>query len=264
MASQKRNQRRRTLTSAGIVVAIVLAVFIVLAITNRDDGSDEVRSSASTTTAAGSTVPGETTVPGGQGAAFTYGDADCPKADGSSPKTLSFDSAPKNCLTEGKSYTATFDTTAGKVVVDLDTDRTPGTANNFIFLSRYHYFDGTDLFRVAQSIDIIQGGAPHTQSKSDPGPGYTIPDEGDTFTYQPGDLVMARTPAPDSAGGQFFFSTGPKTENLNTQGTYVVFGHVTEGLDVLQEAVASAKDVGDGDQTPDPKLTITSVTISER
>lgn len=273
MVSQKRDQRRRTLTSAGVIVAIVLAVFIFLALTSKDKNKDSAKTSGSTTVA-GSTVPGQTTVPGettvpgstvaGHGAAFAYGSEDCPKADGSSPKTLTFNSAPKNCLTKGKSYTATLDTTAGKVVVDLDTTKTPGTANNFVFLSRFHYFDGTDLFRVAQSIDIIQGGSPHTQSNSDPGPGYTITDEGNTFTYKPGDLVMARTAEPNSAGGQFFFSTGTKTANLDSQGTYVVFGHVTEGLSILKEAVAGAKSAPSGDETPDPKVTVKSVTITER
>ena len=51
------------------------------------------------------------------------------------------------------------------------------TANNFIFLAGYHYYDGT-VFRTDTSIDIIQGGSPHTQGASDPGPGYTIKDEG--------------------------------------------------------------------------------------
>ena len=40
------------------------------------------------------------------------------------------------------------------------------TANNFIVLARYHYYDGTSMFRTDTSIDIIQGGSPHTQDAS--------------------------------------------------------------------------------------------------
>ena len=83
------------------------------------------------------------------------------------------------------------------------TTRTPGTTNNFIQLAGYDYYNGTKLFRTDTSIGIIQGGAAKTNSASDPGPGYTISDEGGKFTYQPGQLVMARTSGPNSAGSQF-------------------------------------------------------------
>ena len=75
------------------------------------------------------------------------------------------------CIDPAKTYTATFDTTAGTVVEKLDTTTTPNTTNNFVVLARYHYYDNTTLFRTAQSIGIIQGGSPHTNSASDPGPG---------------------------------------------------------------------------------------------
>ncbi len=255
--TQKQTQRRRSFTSMLVIVVIVLAVFGILALLNKGKKGDDSATSTSSTVAATSTTTATGAAP------FSFGTAECPKEDGSSPRTLSFAAGPKNCLAKGASYTATFDTTAGKVVVALDTTKTPGTANNFIFLSRFHYYDGTDLFRVAKSIDIIQGGAPHTQSNVDPGPGYNIADEGGSYTYKPGDLVMARTSAPNSAGAQYFFSTGPNTAGLDSQGTYVVFGHVTEGLEVLQKAVASATGSDEGNQAPSPKVTVTKVTISQ-
>ena len=49
--------------------------------------------------------------------------------------------------------------------------------NNFVTLARWGYYDGTTLFRTDPSIDIIQGGSPHTESASDQGPGYSIADE---------------------------------------------------------------------------------------
>ena len=119
----------------------------------------------------------------------------CPKPNGPNPRYTTFKSAPPNCLDPGKNYEATFVTTEGNIVVELDTTKTPMTANNFIVLARYHYYDGTSMFRTDTSIDIIQGGSPHTQDASDPGPGYTIKDEGSGFKYTLGDLTMARTSA---------------------------------------------------------------------
>ena len=167
----------------------------------------------------------------------------------------------------------------------LDTKDTAGTVNNFVVLSRYHYYDGSALFRLDQSIDIIQGGSPTTQSASDPGPGYTINDEGHfttdssgnlhgPYTYAAGDLVMARGAGPKSAAAQFFFVTGSAASALDSQGTYVVFGHVTQGLSILQNilqneyAACPSTDAacGDGQLGGVPKVPviIKSLTISEQ
>ena len=103
----------------------------------------------------------------------------------------------------------------------------------------YGYYDNTKLFRTDTSIGIIQGGAPHTNSAADTGPGFTIPDEGGPFTYKPGQLVMARTNQPNSAAAQFFFTVDDNASKLDGAGTYVVFGTVTQGLDVLEKILAS-------------------------
>ena len=134
----------------------------------------------------------------------------------------------------------------------------PGTVNNFVSLANFHYYDGSLIFRADPSIDIIQGGG---QTNSDT-PGYTIPDEKNGFTYQEGDLVMARTAEPNSAGGQWFFVGGPNASALDAQGTYVTFGHVTEGLDVVKAILALAGGGTDG-QTPTRPVTVNSVTITE-
>ena len=190
----------------------------------------------------------------------------CPPADGSGPQVLDFDGPHPMCLDVSKQYTAVFDTTSGEMRIDLDVTNTPITANNFAVLARYHYYDNTLLFRTDPSIGIIQGGAPHTNSPSDPGPGYTIPDEGSGFTYEPGQIVMARTAAPNSASAQFFFAVNENTALLNNQGTYVVFGQMDDaGLTVAEAILASHVDqpgnrLGGG---PDPQVIVNSVTIEE-
>lgn len=188
----------------------------------------------------------------------------CPKANGSSPKTLTFASAPPTCIDATKKYAATFDTTEGKVVVALDTTATPNTTNNFVVLSRYHYFDGTQIFRTDPSIDIIQGGSPHTEDNSDSGPGYNIKDEGTGFKYTEGDLVMARSSGADSGSAQFFFATGPNVSQLDSQGTYVTFGHASEGIDVLKKIIGLHVATSDGlGGKPSRTVTVNAVTITE-
>lgn len=194
----------------------------------------------------------------------------CPADDGTSPRTLSFPAKPPTCIDAAKQYTATFETSEGKVVVALDSANTPKTVNNFVYLSRYHYYDETKLFRTDSSIGIIQGGAPQTQSSRDPGPGYVIDDEGKEHSYEVGDLIMARSSV--GAGSQFFFGAGPNVSNLSyhperpTSGTYVRFGKTLEGLDVLQAILALHQPTGGAagsNGAPSRDVTIKSVTITE-
>ncbi|HIG25137.1 MAG TPA: peptidylprolyl isomerase [Acidimicrobiia bacterium] len=206
----------------------------------------------------------------------TLAASSCPAEDGSDAPLMSFSARPTWCLASGFDYTAVFDTTEGEIRVALDIDRTPETVNNFAVLTRYGYYDNTSLFRFDPSIAIIQGGSPHTNDWTDPGPGYTIPDEGGMFTsmsdgsllgpftYQPGQLVMARSGGPNASSAQFFFTTGPEVSLLDNPGTYLVFGQADEaGLAVLQAmmdlyVVDETSPYGGG---PSRSVDINSVTI---
>ncbi len=256
-AQRRRRRNTRTIPIIGVVVALVVVLILVTGLNSGN--SKKVSTTTSTTASATSqtTTAGATTVPTTASskspptapavtAGSLSGPTPCPKFDGSSAHIIHFAQAPPLCITSGKTYTETIDTNVGSVTVQFDTTKTPNTANNFIVLSLYHYFDGTALFRTDTSIGIIQGGSPHTQSPSDPGPGYTIKDEGSGFTYQAGDLVMARTSAANSAGAQFFFCVTSACSNLNSQGTYVVFAHVTSGLPVLQKILSSNENTNSG------------------
>ena len=200
--------------------------------------------------------------------------SECPAANGSSGPVIDFTGPPAICLDSEARYVATFDTSEGEMRFELHADRTPITVNNFVVLARWGYYDGTLLFRTDPSIDIIQGGSPHTNSVLDPGPGYTIPDEpafdADSATgqlvgpyrYQPGQLVMARSAGRDSAGAQFFITTGPNASRLDSQGTYVVFGSTDDaGLAVAQSIIALHEPGGSLGGAPSPDVTVLSVTI---
>ena len=237
--------RRRILKWGGIIAAIILGALLLVTFTDDDEPAATSTEAPPPTTAPGATLTGETP---------------CPAADGTAERTIEFEKAPTLCIDPAKTYTATFETSEGTIVAELDAETVPNTVNNFVVLSRYKYYDTSLLFRTNPVIDIIQGGGETNVDN----PGYTIKDEGGKFTYKEGDLVMARTPAPDSAGGQFFFATGPNVSELDGQGTYVVFGRVTEGLDVLKSVMDLHVDLNnDRDGAPSRTVTVNSVTITE-
>ena len=260
-ANLRRNQRRRRLVAAVLVSVVVFGALVLISQTGGDDETDTA-AEATTTTAA----PSPTSTTPATPAAFEYGTGECPPAEKPAEPVLGFEQPPPSCIDPAADYSAVFTTSAGEIRVDLEEETTPGTVNNFVFLARNGYYDGTLIHRTDPSIDIIQGGSPHTQSASDPGPGYTITDEGTTDrNYEAGDLVMARSQGVNSAGAQFFFVAGPAASALDSQGTYVTFGQVTEGLDVVQQILAShqADPNSQLGGAPDPPVTVESVEIIE-
>ena len=68
-----------------------------------------------------------------------------------------------------KKYTATFDTSRGTIIVDLFSSEAPKTVNNFVFLAREGFYDGTTFHRVIANF-MIQGGDPTGTGRG--GPGY--------------------------------------------------------------------------------------------
>lgn len=266
---QAKEERRRKLTRRTVIgaLAVVGGLGLVIGIAWLGGAGDDDDSTASTlapvtvpTTVTGSSVPGggpASTAPGSTVAPadFAYGSGPCPAESVTEP-VRTFPDAPQLCIDPEADYTATFRTSEGDIVVDLDTAATPGTVNNFVTLARYGYYDDTLIFRTASSVagEIIQGGG---QTNAD-SPGYTIPDEGKGYEYEAGQIVMARTAAPDSAGGQWFFVTDPPPTPDPT-GTYVVFGTITEGLDVARAIRA----LGGADEAPTREVTVDTVEITE-
>lgn len=225
-------------------------------------GSDTTTGSTGSTTTGPSGAPATTTTTAPQ-------PVPCPPEDGSAERRIDFATPPPRCLDPDATYVATLDTTEGTIVVELDTERTPRTADNFATLARYRYYDDTRFVRTADLSGFVQGGAPHTQDVRDPGPGYTLPDEGTPFTaddYRAGAIGMLKERAEDSEAGQFFLLSrddpqrADPAERGDRAGRFIVFGRVVDGLDVV--AKIAALDDGTGEPTRDARLR--SVTISER
>jgi cyclophilin family peptidyl-prolyl cis-trans isomerase len=261
--AQVKSQKRKRYFVIGGAVVLLLVLFFFL---TRNNGKKKKvnTATATTTTVAGGGPPKAAAVAAGAKLATWT----CPKTDGSSPRTDQFPNTPPPlCIDPAKTYTAHLSTSEGDVDMTLDTKKTPNTANNFAVLAQYHYYDGTTIDRIDTSIDILQSGSPKTQDISDPGPGYSIKDEGTGFKYADGDVVMARGEAADSASAQYFFVVGPKASSLDAQGTYVTFGHVTTGLDVLHKIEGLNQNCNPSDQTclggaPSRIVTIKTVTIT--
>ncbi len=143
-------------------------------------------------------------------------------------ESKNYSSPPEMILASGNDYFATIHTEKGPIRVKLYADKAPNTVNNFVFLARDGYFDGTTFHRVIKDF-MLQGGDPTGSGMG--GPGYKIRDEfhPDLRHDRPGILSMAN--AGPNTGGSQFFVTHIATPWLD--GRHAIFGEVVEGMDVV-------------------------------
>jgi cyclophilin family peptidyl-prolyl cis-trans isomerase len=154
-----------------------------------------------------------------------------------------------------KSYQAIFHTSRGDFTVDLFAQQAPITVNNFVFLARDGFYDGTTFHRVIKGF-MAQGGDPTGTGTG--GPGYQWNDEPSALALKhdgPGVLSMAN--AGRNTNGSQFFITFVQTPHLN--GKHAVFGKVSGGMDVVNSI--RERDPGTDRQPGD---TIDSIEIVER
>src|SRR5262249_8365964 len=139
-----------------------------------------------------------------------------------------YSSAPSMTIDPSKQYSATFKASRGEIVCDLFAKDAPKTVNNFVFLAREKFYDGTVFHRVIDSF-MIQCG--DTSGTGRGGPGYRFEDEvkNKPQKHQVGSLSMANA-GPNTNGSQFFI-THIATDWLN--GKHTVFGQVRSGQDVV-------------------------------
>jgi cyclophilin family peptidyl-prolyl cis-trans isomerase/thioredoxin-like negative regulator of GroEL len=126
----------------------------------------------------------------------------------------------------------------GRIIIELFENEAPNTVANFISLIGQGFYDGTRFHRVEMNF-MAQGGDPNTRegAEGEPGhggPGWRIADEHtreDHRMHFADSIAMAKMPAPDTAGSQFYLNHTP-TPHLN--GRHTVFGRVLEGQDVVR------------------------------
>jgi peptidyl-prolyl cis-trans isomerase B (cyclophilin B) len=157
-----------------------------------------------------------------------------------------YEKQPVMSIDAAKTFSVTFDTSRGKIVCDLYAKDAPNTVNNFVFLARDKFYDGTKFHRVIADF-MIQGGDPLGNGTG--GPGYRFADEvkNNPHKHKIGSLSMANA-GPNTNGSQFFI-THIATDWLN--GKHTVFGLVK---DKASQDVVNAIRQGD---------LLNSVTITE-
>lgn len=156
-----------------------------------------------------------------------------------------YDAPPPLAIDPEKEYFATFEIEGkGQIKAKLFAKEVPNTVNNFVFLARDAFYDGTTFHRVISGF-MAQGGDPTGTGTG--GPGYRFADEfnPELKHSSPGMLSMANA-GPNTNGSQFFitFDTTPWLD-----GRHSVFGQVIEGMEVGLSLAArdpqSAKGPGD-------------------
>lgn len=250
--------RRRITTAAVVVAAVALGAFGVSLLVG-DDGDEVTTPTSTTSTTLAPPVP-ITAPPAGEA---VTGETECPAADGSSPRTTSFESAPPSCIDPSRSYTAEVATSAGTFTIDLDVAAAPVATNTFVVLSRYHYYDGVPFHRIVPGF-VIEAGDATGDPVGTGDPGFTV--EGETPTdleaYETGTVALSVDADGTAAASRFFVYTGPSPLDGPR---YPVLGRVGTGMDVVQEiarggtATLGAYPIG----TPDTAVVIESITISE-
>lgn len=156
-------------------------------------------------------------------------------------------------LLEAKKTTiATFETNMGTFKVELDTERAPITAGNFIDLAKAGFYDGLTFHRVARNF-VIQGGDPNGNGTG--GSGKNIPWENTTLKNKRYTIAMARGGDPNeaaysgTASSQFFINLKDNPSLDSYAFPFVVFGKVIKGFDVVDAIGSLYPPEGDGPPT---------------
>ena len=143
----------------------------------------------------------------------------------------------------------TLSTTHGDIVIELNEEKAPATATNFLEYVDAGFYDGTVFHRVIRGF-MIQGGGftlngeqNSLQQKKTRAPIRNEADNG--LKNRRGTIAMARTGNPHSATAQFFINL-VDNRSLNHSGKtprgwgYTVFGEVVEGMDTVDRIAGVA------------------------
>lgn len=181
-----------------------------------------------------------------------------PSSAGSSAATGTCPTKQPPPLAAGEKRLVTIATAEGEIGITIEADLSPTAAGNFVALAECGYYDGVVFHRVVPAF-VIQGGDPTGTGTG--GPGYTIKDEAVTATYGRGTVAMARTPAPDSVGSQFFIVLDDEARTSladPTTNNYQIIGTVTVGMEAVDAIAAAAA----GQEFPASPVVMDKVTVS--
>lgn len=126
-------------------------------------------------------------------------------------------------------------TNMGDFVVELMPDRAPLTVANFLRYVREGYYSGTLFHRVVANFVIQGGGHSATDLKLKPVHDPVNNESGNGIQNKRGMVGLARGESAHSGNAQFYVNLvdNPDLDPLPTRWGYAVFGHVVQGMDVI-------------------------------
>ena len=152
----------------------------------------------------------------------------------------------------------------GIIKAELYPEIAPESVRNFISLINKGFYDGLIFHRVIPGF-MIQGGDPEGTGRG--GSDETIKGEfsengvENNISHERGVISMARSSDPDSASSQFFIV---QSDSTYLDGQYAAFGHVTEGMDIVDQICKDAKPTdNNGTISADQQPVMTSVIITD-
>ncbi|MDN4489413.1 peptidylprolyl isomerase [Demequina sp. SYSU T00068] len=252
-AKEARKQRVIRITAilviAGLVLGGGLAVILVALQANSSGASTAAASEPSATATSGTSTDDAVDV-----------------ADGEEMTGWAVSPEPPDPATaESATWTATVSTNQGDLVVELDGAAAPQAVASFLALAGDGYFDGTDCHRLTTAgIYVLQCGDPTGTGTGGPayrfGPVENAPADD---VYPAGTLAMARVGGDgESMGSQFFLVYEDSTIPADAAGGYTVFGHVVDGLDIVDRVAAAGTITGDTDGRPALSVIVNEVSVS--
>ena len=257
--ARQSSRRRRLVTVIGVLLGVGIIVAGVWILTG--SGDDDTAEGSTTTTTAGdsttTTAADAAELPRPPEGITLTDKTPCPPAAGTEKRVERFAGPPPTCINPDASYTATFSTTKGDFTATLDSKKAPVSVNNFVVLSRYHFYDGVPFHRIVPGF-VIQAGDGDGDPWGNNDLGYSIHDElpASSAEYVDYSLAMANS-GPNTNGSQFFVVLPGGGAQL--QPNYSWFGQVTQGQDV----VAAIGALGNAEQKPTEAVVINSVRIDE-
>ena len=125
--------------------------------------------------------------------------------------------------------------------VELDADTAPITVTNFVKLAQEGFYDGLTFHRIMEGF-MIQGGDPNGDgtggSKENIKGEFSNNGVDNDISHTRGTISMARANDPDSGSSQFFIV---QSDSTFLDGDYAGFGHVTSGMDIVDQICKDSK-----------------------
>lgn len=164
--------------------------------------------------------------------------------------SVAFAEAPAPEAKKATNPRVTLETSKGNIVIELDAAKAPKTVANFVSYVESGFYNGTIFHRVIPKF-MVQGGG-FTPEMEQKGTKATIMNEADNgLKNLRGTIAMARTSDPHSASSQFFINSVDNAfldhkAKIDAQWGYCVFGHVVEGMAVVDEISKAPTGVKNG------------------